>query len=125
MKTKFLIAVLAIGLFTVSTMKAQDNKSSNKKHDQVDKTIYACPMHPEITSESTGECTKCSMVLEKKKMPPNINPAKVRGIKTVKTYVCSMHSDEVSGKTGKCPVCGMKLKKVKPKKSRKVKQEQI
>ena len=26
-------------------------------------TIYACPMHPEVTSETPGKCPKCGMTL--------------------------------------------------------------
>ena len=28
---------------------------------------YACPMHPEVTSDKPGKCSKCGMNLEKKK----------------------------------------------------------
>ena len=29
--------------------------------------MYACPMHPEITSDKPGKCSKCGMALVKKK----------------------------------------------------------
>ena len=32
-------------------------------------TYYACPMHPEVTSEEPGTCPKCHMALEKTKRP--------------------------------------------------------
>ena len=28
--------------------------------------MYACPMHPEVTSAKPGKCSKCGMALEKK-----------------------------------------------------------
>lgn len=30
-------------------------------------TIYACPMHPEVTGTSPGKCPKCGMTLVKRK----------------------------------------------------------
>ncbi len=29
-------------------------------------TVYACPMHPEVTSDKPGKCSKCGMDLEPK-----------------------------------------------------------
>ena len=34
------------------------------------KTIYTCPMHPEIEQDHPGECPKCGMALEPKTLPP-------------------------------------------------------
>ena len=31
---------------------------------------YACPMHPEVTSDAPGICPKCHMALEKTKKTP-------------------------------------------------------
>src|SRR6266581_2541900 len=36
---------------------------SHHSHANVDPTIYACPMHPEIRSTSPGTCPKCGMKL--------------------------------------------------------------
>lgn len=32
-------------------------------------TMYSCPMHPEVTSNKPGNCSKCGMALVKHKMP--------------------------------------------------------
>jgi hypothetical protein len=32
----------------------------------VQSTMYVCPMHPEVTSDKPGECSKCGMDLVKK-----------------------------------------------------------
>ena len=32
------------------------------------KTIYTCPMHPEVQQEHPGDCPKCGMALELKTM---------------------------------------------------------
>lgn len=31
------------------------------------KTVYTCPMHPEVVSEKSGKCPKCGMFLVEKK----------------------------------------------------------
>jgi YHS domain-containing protein len=33
------------------------------------KTVYTCPMHPEVKSDKPGKCPECGMKLEKKMMP--------------------------------------------------------
>jgi len=58
---------------------------------------YACPMHPEVTSEEPSRCPKCGMKLLASQAP------------TVTTYACPMHPDVVSDQPGHCPKCGIKL----------------
>lgn len=63
------------------------------------KTVYTCPMHPEVLSLNAGKCPKCKMALVKKSVS--------------NVYTCSMHPAVVSLKPGKCPVCKMALTKMK------------
>jgi FtsP/CotA-like multicopper oxidase with cupredoxin domain len=59
---------------------------------------YACPMHPEVTSDEPGRCPKCGMKLLATQAPA-----------AVTSYVCPMHPEVVSDEPGRCPKCGMKL----------------
>ena len=61
--------------------------------------IYACPNHPEVTSDKPGSCPKDGKALEKREKPPEVY------------WTCPMveHSDVVSDKPGKCPKCAMEL----------------
>jgi hypothetical protein len=63
---------------------------------------YLCPMHPEVTSDKPGNCSKCKMKLVKKALS---DP------KEGLSYMCPMHPGVSSDKPGSCSKCGMNLRK--------------
>ena len=65
------------------------------------KTIYTCPMHPEVISDKPGKCPKCGMNLEPKPAPPE-NPPPTSAAPAKKTmYRSTMNPNEVSDKPEK------------------------
>jgi len=126
MKTQKLVAVLIIALLAVSTMNAQEKDHSKMKKEvtKVDmKTVYTCPMHADVKSETPGDCSKCKMKLVAKEMPVKSKSEKAMHGKKMKAYSCPMHPEVVSTKPDKCTKCGMKLteKKMEMKKEKKEK----
>jgi hypothetical protein len=122
MKTKILIAVLAIGLFSTGTIFSQENKETKMEHKTSEKAMYTCPMHADVKSDKPGECPKCGMALKKMDMDHSKmnmkkkDSMKMKHDKMASTYTCPMHADVKSDKPGECPKCGMELKKMEMKK---------
>ena len=50
--------------------KSNENKQESSGKDTVItntvKTVYTCPMHPEVVSDTAGKCPQCGMDLEVK-----------------------------------------------------------
>jgi hypothetical protein len=88
MKTKILIAILTVSVFTISTVKAQVKpmkmkqdtmKMDYSKMKMMDKSMeveikhelmeidnmYTCPMHADVKSDKPGACPECGMDLHK------------------------------------------------------------
>ena len=97
-----LIAVMISICLFVSNSFGQNTKSNKPNQSKTDtvKTIYMCPMHPEVISAKPGKCSKCGMDLVKQEKKSD---------KIV--YTCPMHPEIKSDKPGKCSKCGMDLVK--------------
>ena len=75
----------------------------------IQKDVYTCPMHPEVTSDKPGKCPKCEMDLEKTSLKKAETKSETKSV----MYACPMHPDVKSDKPGECSKCGMKLERVK------------
>ena len=104
---KNLIIVLSVFLTVITVASAQ-----KATQNEVQKTTYTCPMHPDQMSITGGKCSKCGMEMVKTtgKMDTQATKASQPKSKFVTKYVCSMDGT-TSDKTGKCSKCGMKLVK--------------
>ena len=96
------IKMLMMAALTILSVSAFAQKTTGKKAaaTQSAKVLYSCPMHPEVTSDKPGKCSKCGMDLVKQE-------------KKMATYSCPMHAEVTSDKPGKCSKCGMDLTKTK------------
>ena len=101
MKSLKMLMMAALTILSVSVF-AQDSAKHNMSKQQADKMKYSCPMHPEVTSDKPGKCSKCGMDLVKS------NKEKMK-MESMKMYSCSMHPEVTSDKPGKCSKCGMAL----------------
>jgi len=84
-------------------MCSDKTKKGMMKKDKMVMT-YACPMHPEVTSDKPGKCSKCGMDLTKSKKEQ-------MQMEVMKIYTCPMHPEVTSDKPGKCSKCGMDMAK--------------
>jgi len=64
------------------------------------RSMYTCPMHPEIRQPGPGACPKCGMALEPE--TPSLSAGRTE-------YTCPMHPEVVRQQPGSCPICGMAL----------------
>jgi P-type Cu+ transporter len=63
------------------------------------RSMYVCPMCPEVRQLGPGPCPNCGMGLEREASMPV----------TRTEYACPMHPETVRAEPGSCPICGMAL----------------
>ena len=112
MKKLFVLMLFLAGSYVTFAQSDKTEKSGKKATPAKIQTQYSCPMHPEVTSNKPGKCTKCDrdLTLSKKEQMKK---------EVMKTYTCPMHSEVSSEKPGTCPTCSQKLVERKPSSSKK------
>jgi hypothetical protein len=58
-----LIALLGLGMHGRAQQSQGNGKAESARHQQHDKEVYTCPMHPDVKSDKPGKCPKCGMSL--------------------------------------------------------------
>ena len=106
-KTSRFIAVMCVAAAAALLIAAVTIWRSGDEQEAAAQT-FQCPMHPEETSTTPGECSQCGMDLVVVEHEHNHG-------ETESTYVCPMHPAEVSDRPGECSICGMDLVPTEPK----------
>lgn len=105
-RTLVAIAVVAVVIVAVAAIPALRHTVAGwLGFGQAVKTEYVCPMHPDIRSDSPGECPECGMPLEAEEPAPEEAVAD----DGVAFYTCTMHPSVHESQPGRCPICNMDL----------------
>ena len=70
MKTKIILSSVAIATLLIFSCNSGEKKETTgtetitETPEPTAKVTYACPMHPEIKSETPAKCSECGMDLE-------------------------------------------------------------
>ncbi|MDQ3071678.1 MAG: hypothetical protein M3Q97_00240 [Bacteroidota bacterium] len=63
MKRLSIFIICAFALLSCNGGGEKENTGSHAHDEGVHSQTYACPMHPEVTSDKPGKCSKCGMEL--------------------------------------------------------------
>ncbi len=81
-------------------------KHANHAYNEQMTTEYFCPMHLEVVQDEAGDCPKCGMHLEPRKVENSVHS---EDHESNTEYFCPMHPEVVQDEAGDCPKCGMHL----------------
>ena len=88
------------------------------------RTLYVCPMHPQIIQDTPGSCPICGMDLVQQEIAEDVVPGELgqehehppssttdahEPTVDASSYACRMHPEIVRDEPGQCPICGMTL----------------
>ncbi len=66
MKKVIILSVVAFAFTIVACNNTSKKESSGTTQETTTgEPLYQCPMHPEVTSDKPGSCSKCGMDLQK------------------------------------------------------------
>lgn len=88
------------GLEPTASMKKHAEQSVATNADAPAANVpstHTCPMHPEVSQSSSGNCPRCGLPLEPEAPTQSAQ------------YTCPMHPEVVSDAPGPCPKCGMPM----------------
>lgn len=115
------------GHSTEEPSKEMNKSMGHEGHEMDGKTVYTCPMHPEVKSDEPGQCPECNMNLvpmndmeggEHDGHMPGGKEGKMEGahkdhdmakMADKSLFHCPMHPTFTSDGPGECGICGMSL----------------
>jgi hypothetical protein len=90
----------------------KDGRQCAEQQCSAAKTVYTCPMHPDVTSDTPGNCPKCGMFLEKKEVAAG-QQAAITSCADNAQGTCAAATTKCSGEKCSCEGCDKHNKKGK------------
>ncbi|HET6979349.1 MAG TPA: SCO family protein [Pyrinomonadaceae bacterium] len=84
---KQLVLLIILALFAINAGDVLAQATSSSAQEVASKTVYSCPMHPEVKSSKRGKCPKCKMDLVKQTAATAVTdsePVKASSSKTLR-----------------------------------------
>jgi len=106
MKSRNLVAALIVGFLSFGFTSDCLSQPAPKKAAEKADLVYSCPMHPEVTSDKPGKCSKCGMNLvlkETAKWPGSQSTTASENIATAESLLTEAKTSLMKeGKYGCC-----------------------